>query len=50
MAVLLRVPGSADYWAALVGCAVTPTARDVSAAVRELFSFPCKNGDVKVDT
>ena len=33
-----------------MGSAVTPPARDVSAAVRELFSFPCRNGDPKVDT
>ena len=33
-----------------MGCAVTPPGRDVSAAVRELFSFPCRNGDAKADT
>ena len=30
-------------------CAVIPPARDVSEAVRELFSFLGRNGDVKVD-
>ena len=33
---------------ALVGSAVTPPYyRDVSATVRELFSFPCRDGDAQ---
>ena len=29
---------------------VIPKARDVFAAIGELFSFPCRNGDAKVDS